>query len=262
MFTNGYAISNMMGLNDINMDNSTYPNHTNVNGIDISTADYVRNSAVFDNTNKNLELSSSSFVDHDIDTEQYVKSMGYAFATDPYNSSSHDYNKDDYSNYTQLEMMENIHSALNNFEYDNVGKENNSEKFDNGNIVQASDILPLPLHTTAEYMRSGNSDNAAKERRDRTVIKSYKICQHENCNTQASFKHQEDKKVRFCAKHKLPGMNDCRSKRCEYDSCHVIASFNIVGEKKRRYCKAHAEPGMEVMSFSFYSLAACLFIYY
>jgi len=253
MFTNGYAISNMMdnvlNLGDINMSDTTFPDHNNVNGIDISTADYVRNSAVFDNNNKSLELSPSSFGDHNIDADQYVKSMGYAFANNSYNSSAHEYSKDDYSNYNHIEMMENIHSALHNFEYDTVVKENSSEKYDDSNIVQSSDMHnnhPLPLHTTAEYMRSGNSGIiSVKENRDKNAVKSYKICQHENCNTQASFKNPEDKKVRFCAKHKLPGMNDCRSKRCEFDSCHVIASFNIVGEKKRRFCKAHAEPGME-----------------
>ena len=108
--------------------------------------------------------------------------------------------------------------------------------------------------TSAEYMRPPKS----LEERPMSVddqdksSKSYKICQFDDCKTQASFKFVNEKKVRFCAKHKLPGMTDCRSKRCENPNCHVIASFNVLGEKKRRFCKLHAEPGMEVQNY--YSL--------
>lgn len=101
-------------------------------------------------------------------------------------------------------------------------------------------------YTSAEYMRPPEERPKAMDDQDK-LSKSYKMCQSENCKTQASFKFVDEKKVRFCAKHKLPGMADYRSKRCENPSCHVIASFNVLGEKKRRFCKLHAEPGMEVM---------------
>lgn len=77
-------------------------------------------------------------------------------------------------------------------------------------------------------------------------VNKRKICEEENCSTQASFKYAEDAKFRYCAKHKLPGMSDFHSRKCEALGCETIASFNLIGEKRRRFCKTHAHPGMQV----------------
>lgn len=80
----------------------------------------------------------------------------------------------------------------------------------------------------------------------KTNKKIGRTCISEGCSTQASFRFPNEKDNVYCAKHKLSGMIDYRSRKCEHPDCTTIASFNFFGLKKRRFCKLHAEPGMLV----------------
>ena len=182
--------------------------------------------------------------------------------------------------FSSTSILDNLSSAMATYDFnpnltdkeDEVGKDSydvkSSSVFDHHrgpthSSYQTSDNNQFP---TSECMQPPKQllerESVSKylEDQDKSA-KSYKICQFEDCKTQASFKFIDDKKVRYCAKHKHPGMVDCRSKRCENPTCHVIASFNIVGDKKRRFCKLHAEPGMEVgyLLYRFWLLLAFLY---
>ena len=100
------------------------------------------------------------------------------------------------------------------------------------------------INQTSKMTRPGDSQGANVTKK----INKRKICEHPNCETQASFKFPLDLKFRFCARHRMPGMGDFHSRKCEHLGCDTIASFNVVGEKRRRYCKAHALPGMQAIS--------------
>ena len=93
---------------------------------------------------------------------------------------------------------------------------------------------------------SETSSSNAKTRKKKVRLSS--LCGFEGCKTQASFRNPDGREHIYCAKHKLPGMVDFRSRKCEYTNCITNASFNYPGLKKRRFCKLHAEQGMIVSS--------------
>jgi len=94
---------------------------------------------------------------------------------------------------------------------------------------------------------SNEGEHVAEE--SKSHRKMGRTCSYNDCNTQASFKFPTEKDRVFCAKHKVKGMLDYRSRKCEHADCTTIASFNFYGLKKRRYCKIHAEPGMLVLEY-------------
>ena len=69
-----------------------------------------------------------------------------------------------------------------------------------------------------------------------TAHKTY--CEHSECHTRASFGF-ENKYARFCKKHKLPNMENVKSKKCEFDGCKTCPNFNYEGEIKALYCATH-----------------------
>lgn len=162
--------------------------------------------------------------------------------------------------FSSASILDNISSAMASYDFNPLKTDKEEMTYDTSNSSGLEPSRSETSHssyqttgnnhyTSAEYMRPPEERPKSMDDQDK-LSKSYKMCQFENCKTQASFKFGDEKKVRFCAKHKLPGMADCRSKRCENPSCHVIASFNVLGEKKRRFCKLHAEPGMEVWNIN------------
>lgn len=96
------------------------------------------------------------------------------------------------------------------------------------------------------YSETSSTSDVKKKKKVRLST----LCAFDECKTQASFRNPDGKDQIYCAKHKLPGMVDFRSRKCEYSNCSTNASFNYPGLKKRRFCKQHAERGM-IVSFPF-----------
>eukprot|EP01036_Dinobryon_divergens_P030012 gene30012-39198_t len=90
------------------------------------------------------------------------------------------------------------------------------------------------------YSETSSSSDIKKKKKVRLST----LCGFDDCKTQASFRNPDGKDQIYCAKHKLPGMIDFRSRKCENSNCSTNASFNYPGLKKRRFCKQHAERGM------------------
>lgn len=266
--------------NELGVSNNSYPHHISVAQVE----DYMRHSGAFNNNENNL-LSRSNFSDAQ-DSSVFQDSMLLPFGNNFMKA-------DDFGMHRQVDLnirnyllpsggvndhlggmghegdghhgilfssgniMDNIGSALSG--YDFMDKD---EGYDPPTSALHHPSLSIPHVFGDNSSRTQEARRINREHRERSHSKSYKICQYDECKTQASFKFPDEKKVRFCAKHKLAGMVDCRSKRCEHQNCPVIASFNVVGEKKRRFCKLHAQPGMEVDIYPPDCLTSLLIIEY
>jgi hypothetical protein len=75
-------------------------------------------------------------------------------------------------------------------------------------------------------------------------IKNKAICQHEDCNIRSSFGSPDDRKPRYCAKHKLDGMVDVISRRCKYEGCPTYPVYGFPNDKKPACCVKHKLDGM------------------
>jgi len=72
-----------------------------------------------------------------------------------------------------------------------------------------------------------------------------KICEHAGCSKAGpSFNFEGEQGGRFCAQHKLQGMEDVKNKSCEHAGCSKVPTFNYDGEQQRRFCAHHKLPGM------------------
>ena len=71
-----------------------------------------------------------------------------------------------------------------------------------------------------------------------------KRCQHDGCDTRASFDVPGATRPRFCRAHSEAGMVDVISKHCQHDGCDTRASFDVPGATRPRFCRAHSEAGM------------------
>ncbi len=70
----------------------------------------------------------------------------------------------------------------------------------------------------------------------------HKICEEPGCFTLAAFGFEE-RRARFCSKHKLITMVDVRSKKCKKPKCSTRASFGYIGENAI-FCMKHKEDDM------------------
>eukprot|EP00962_Isochrysis_galbana_P011311 scaffold3167_cov105-Isochrysis_galbana.AAC.3 len=72
-----------------------------------------------------------------------------------------------------------------------------------------------------------------------------KQCEAAGCNRIPSFGRLGEARGRFCAEHRLPGMEDVKNKKCEAAGCKRVPSFNVVDEMRGRFCAEHQLAGME-----------------
>ena len=76
------------------------------------------------------------------------------------------------------------------------------------------------------------------------MVSTNTTCEHEGCNTSATFNLPREMTVRFCSKHKKEGMINIRMKPCRHEGCRKIPVFNLPFERKGAYCKNHKLDGM------------------
>ena len=70
-------------------------------------------------------------------------------------------------------------------------------------------------------------------------------CIHPDCNVKyANFNLPGVKPGIYCAKHKLDGMINVKSKTCQKEGCLKQPSYNTSGEKQGIYCTEHKLDGM------------------
>ena len=86
---------------------------------------------------------------------------------------------------------------------------------------------------------------------------TYRICEHEDCDKQASFNEKGLKKRRFCGEHRESGMIQLIKLPCEEPGCDKPASCNINGAKGCRFCFEHRLPGMETMNLRYCEFSDC-----
>ena len=72
-----------------------------------------------------------------------------------------------------------------------------------------------------------------------------KVCIASGCTRIASCNAPDQTKAAYCARHKLPGMDNVVSKRCAQYGCHILGpKFNAPGKTTGLYCVKHKLPGM------------------
>jgi hypothetical protein len=69
-------------------------------------------------------------------------------------------------------------------------------------------------------------------------ISQRSICAFEGCTKNPSYNFANEK-GRYCAKHKTDEMVNVQFKLCEHEDCNIQASFNYEGENKKLYCNTH-----------------------
>jgi hypothetical protein len=70
------------------------------------------------------------------------------------------------------------------------------------------------------------------------------MCKRDGCKTRPCYNNDGETKALYCAKHKLEGMVDVKSKTCIYDECKVRPAYNNDIETKALYCVNHKLNGM------------------
>jgi hypothetical protein len=70
-------------------------------------------------------------------------------------------------------------------------------------------------------------------------------CNDENCNENAWYNYENEKKVKFCKEHSLKGMINLKIGLCNEQDCNLVASFNYMNEKNPIYCFNHKKDTME-----------------
>lgn len=79
----------------------------------------------------------------------------------------------------------------------------------------------------------------------RQLCKNTKQCEAAECNRIPSFSRPGEVRGRFCAEHRLPGMEDVKNQKCEAAGCKRVPSFNTLDKTCGRFCAEHRLPGME-----------------
>lgn len=74
--------------------------------------------------------------------------------------------------------------------------------------------------------------------------KSEHLCQHDDCNKQASFNDPWEKRGKFCARHKEENMVSVKEKSCQHNNCNKKPMFNDPWEKRGKFCFAHKGKNM------------------
>jgi hypothetical protein len=76
-----------------------------------------------------------------------------------------------------------------------------------------------------------------------------KICEfrdedNKRCQTRACSNFPGMKGLKYCAKHKLDGMENTTTKRCRFEKCTLIPTYAKSGTKTALYCLEHKEEDM------------------
>ena len=74
------------------------------------------------------------------------------------------------------------------------------------------------------------------------VVTNKKGCLYRGCSCkQPCFNVKGEKKGIYCAKHKLEGMVDVKSKHCAELGCKIRPTYNFEGNKPPLYCSTHGK---------------------
>jgi hypothetical protein len=77
----------------------------------------------------------------------------------------------------------------------------------------------------------------------------FRKCEFKDCEHQANYNYENEKRAKFCKKHKEEGMIDKYHAKCEYKGCQLRPSYNVDNETKPRFCKTHkSEEMVEVIT--------------